>query len=594
MAAILYDSSLPSASFTEKSGYLETYIYWSGAKPLRITYTIKTPTETEDVWRLYESVKNGKNQTIRSGSWHDISGRSISLIYYNFAPDAVAQIYIAVKIKTRNTFQEDLESVDLQELSVNYWESNDVEGGYPDNDYFDEMPALLSGTEETLPLWAFMQDNLVNQGYPYHRLIPDIVRLTINPVRQREYICVYDMLSLKVDFMKNGLAILNPITATIHEVLNGEYSLTLVHPIDEIGKWRYIRESNIIKCQGQLFTIKRVEWNYTSTKTGTVTAYCEHIFYQLNDTWIYPFDQTYPRFAYCISAMNAIMSQYVTLDPVGAYRYEYDWSSEIEWGGNNPWMLAIPEDGCTPVELLIGSGGILDQKGGELYRNNFHFSIQTRMENAEDNAFDIRFGENMVGFKRTIDTSTLALHLRMKDRINGMGVAVSYSNAGFPFFQFPHNVPRSKYIEYEPEWYAHEEISTEERFHRMYDDLFALYKNTSKPVICYEVTVKDLRNVYPELTDHYRFKVGNTGVVYDTLLMGAVTLKITETEIDGITGECTRIVIGSKNSFTRGAGYPLELNTQPAERTYELPIHDSRGKLLFDSREFQIMRRGTI
>ena len=475
-----------------------------------------------------------------------------------------------------------------------------VIGQYPDNPEFLPMPTCLE--DEPLALWAFRQDDMVNRGYPYLILFPDLIRLELNPVRQREYICVYDMLSEKQAFLTNGLEILNPTSAVIHEVLNGEYSLTLTHPIDEDGKWRYIRESNIIKCQGQLFTIKRCEWSHSSECSGTVTAYCEHIFYQLADAWIYSgFDYGYdstdtPTFAYCINAINSIMDRYVTLDPAGSYRYDYDWSSNWEWGASG-WTLFVDGGGTTPIELLIGSGGILDQKGGELYRNNFHFSINERMEAAEDNAFDLRFGENMSGFRRTIDTSTLALHFRLDDQRSHAFVAVSYADQSFPFFQFPHNVVRSDTVQYEEEWYERwfsGELGENTFWARMFQDLFARYKNTSTPIICYEIDVKDLKNVYPELTNHYHYKVGNTGRIIDTLIMGSVTLKITETEVDGITGECTRIVIGSKNSFTRGAGYPLELNTQPAQMSYELALFDSRGKALFDSREKQICRKGVI
>lgn len=465
-------------------------------------------------------------------------------------------------------------------------------GGYPNNPEF--LPRQTVLTTDPFPYGTYLHYNAVNYGYPFQPHWQELPIISQH-VRQNEYICVYDMLTEKSGFFtSNGLAILNPISATIHEVINGEYSLTLVHPIDELGKWRFIRESNIIKCQGQLFTIKRVEWSYTSEKSGTVTAYCEHIFYQLNDTWIYATDQKYPKYANAGSAIGAIMDKYVTLDPAGAFRYSFSWYGAMPFGENSEWTLAIPEEGCTPLQLIIGSGGIIDQKGGELYRDNFYFSLQKRMENAEDTAFDIRFGENMLGFKRTVDTSTLALHLTLFDRNNGMLVAVSYSDAGFPFFQFPHNVVRSKNITYEDDWYKNQSITEEQRFTRMYDDLFALWKNTATPVICYEISVKDLKNVYPEFTNHYKYKVGNTGIVYDTMMMGKVTLKITETEIDGITGECTRIVIGSKNSFTRGYGYPLDYDITPSSIDYELPLYDSTGKLLFDSRRKQIYRKGTM
>ena len=482
---------------------------------------------------------------------------------------------------------------------VTYWIG--VDGDYPTNPEFIDKPKVLE--DQPYAIWAFQQDDLINFGYPYHFLVPDLVRITLNPVKQREYITIYDMLSTKPDFLTNGLAILEPISASIHEIINGEYSLTLTHPIDVNGKWRYIRESNIIKCQGQLFTIKRVQWNHTSENSGTVTAYCEHIFYQLNDLFIYGLDYREPeKFTYCLSAMNRIMSIYVSLDEGTMYRFAYDWDSDWDFG-SSPWTMIIDGAGQTPVEKLIGSGGIIDEKGGELYRNNFHFSINERMEGAEDNAFDLRFGSNMCGMNRTIDTSTLALHLRMDDQETGTMIALSYDGRSFPLFQFPHNIPRSQFVNYEPDFYdwfwermnnGESDVAYDVLLSRMFADLNAWWRKSCTPVICYDVQVADLKEIYPELSNHYKYKVGNSGTIYDELLGGKVTLKITETETDGITGEVTRVVFGSKNSFTRGAGYPLEFNQVPQESTYELPLRDSRGKLIFDSRGKQIMRRGTL
>lgn len=479
-----------------------------------------------------------------------------------------------------------------------YWTG--TEGEYPDNPDFIPRPSLLG--DEPLPLWAFRQDDLTNRGYPYLILFPDLERITLNTVRQREYITVYDMLSDKPAFLTNGLAILTPTAAPIHEVINGEYSVTLTHPIDAIGKWRYIRESNIVKVQGQLYTIKRVEWTHTSENSGTVTAYCEHIFYQLNDLWIFGEQNREPaQFAYCKSAMDSIMDRCVDYDEGTMYRFAYDWTSNWEWGGSSPWTFIVDGAGQTPVEKLIGSGGIIAEKGGELYRDNFHFSINERMENAQDNAFDLRFGANMRGMKRTVDTSTLALWLSLTDEETGAMIAISYDGRNFPLFQFPHNIVRSQTIRYEQDFYdwfweqmyAGVDVN-DVIFERLYADLLALWKSSCTPIICYDVDVQDLKDIYPELTDHYKYKVGNSGTIYDELLGGKVTLKITETETDGITGEVTRIVFGSKNSFTRSAGYPLEFDAEPNEKTYETPLRDSRGKLLYDSRGKQIMRRGVL
>lgn len=476
-----------------------------------------------------------------------------------------------------------------------------VQGEYPDNPEFLPMQTLFE--VEPYPLAAFRQDDLTNRGYPYLVIFPDLEKITLNPVKQRDYICVYDMLSEKADFLTNGLAILHPTSAIIREVMNGEYSLTLEHPIDDSGKWKYIRESNIIKCQGQLFTVKRVEWNHTSMKSGTVTAYCEHIFYQLNDLWIFGEENREPeKFTYCKNAMDSIMSRYSSYDTPEMYRYSFDWDSD--WTFQIPWTLIIDGSGQTPVEKLIGSGGIIDEKGGELYRNNFHFSINERMENAEDNAFDLRFGADLCGLKRTVDTSTLALWQKLTDEETGFWYAISYNGDNFPLFQFPHNILRSKTIRYEQDFYdwfwdavysGRQSEAADAMWDRLYADLFASWKNTSAPVIYYELSVKDLKEIYPELTGHYQYKVGNSGRVYDEILGGAVTLKITETEVNGITGEVTNIVVGSKNSFTRGAGYPLELNgIQPSGVEYEAQMRDSRGLLLYDSRGQRIMIRGDM
>ena len=56
---------------------------------------------------------------------------------------------------------------------------------------------------------------------------------------------MYDYISVfapdETDFSHNGLRILVPTSCEITEVLNGEYSLTITHPHDEWGNWKYIR-----------------------------------------------------------------------------------------------------------------------------------------------------------------------------------------------------------------------------------------------------------------------------------------------------------------------------------------------------------------
>lgn len=48
-------------------------------------------------------------------------------------------------------------------------------------------------------------------------------------------------------FSTNGLCVLTPFSALVHEVAGGEYSLTLEHPMDEKGKWALLTEEMLIR-----------------------------------------------------------------------------------------------------------------------------------------------------------------------------------------------------------------------------------------------------------------------------------------------------------------------------------------------------------
>lgn len=50
------------------------------------------------------------------------------------------------------------------------------------------------------------------------------------------------------DFSNNGLGILSPLSCLVTETLNGEWELTLVHPIDDLGKWQRLSEGNILRA----------------------------------------------------------------------------------------------------------------------------------------------------------------------------------------------------------------------------------------------------------------------------------------------------------------------------------------------------------
>ena len=57
-------------------------------------------------------------------------------------------------------------------------------------------------------------------------------------------ICVYP--ADCTDFSTNGNGTIEPTSAQVTETLNGEWELTLEHPIDDAGKWRRLVEGRIL------------------------------------------------------------------------------------------------------------------------------------------------------------------------------------------------------------------------------------------------------------------------------------------------------------------------------------------------------------
>lgn len=479
-----------------------------------------------------------------------------------------------------------------------------VQGQYPTNPEFtDAPPALYS----TLPYSysIYRQDDYTNLGYPYIVFFPLIEKITPpQPVKQHEPITVYDHRTEKIGLQSNGLAILSPSSVSIHEVINGEWTLTLTHPCDADGKWKYIREHNIIKCMGQYYTVKRLEWDFQTSKSGEITATCEHIFYQLCDMWCYAWNWGFDTgsvqntsWPYCIAAINHIMGSAVTDDSQGQFRYDFEWDSNWIWDHN--WICVIDGTGCTPVELLLGTNGIIGSMGGELYRNNFYFSIEQRMEGALDDAFDIRIGLNLRGIKRTVDVSDIATLFRLYEGHGSGFVAISYNGeTSFPLFQFPHNITRSDAYSFPDDVFNAALKNGESLIEPLGQICSARWRKYALPTICYEVDIKDVRqNPDYEEIKYYRYKVGDEGRIWDERLGesgGYVTLRITETETDGITGEVTRVVFGSKSSFTKGAAYPNNTQIEPNESFGIAYLRDNSGAMIIDKNNKLLGRRYTL
>lgn len=364
------------------------------------------------------------------------------------------------------------------------------------------------------------------------------------------YISVYDMDTEQDGFDNNGL-VLEPTRCTVTEELNGGYNLTLEHPKDSTGKWRFILEMNIIKCLGQLFIIRKVT---TSTKANskTITAYAEHISYHLNDYWLFPGTSIAGYRGQTL--IDSILAQMwdVPWDEENNLRYHFSIRTNLDSDPTFREWYEMPE-GHTPYEMILGNNGFTSLIGGELYRDNFNISIYERMEGASDDAFVLHPDLNLKSIQKTVDLQTFCTYFRGYG-MRGDWFAVAWDPSTLPR-AYPHNIVRSQNFSFDIE----EEYYTEEMLSRKVMEYF---KKNCAPLISFRIAVQDLKNhpEYKEFTNNYRFKVGDIGKVWDDEADRYWELEITKTVKDGITGECLEVVIGSERSFTRPNGYNVHID----------------------------------
>lgn len=418
----------------------------------------------------------------------------------------------------------------------------------------------------------------------------EILEPDYHPVPQSEYIIVYDMTEKQDGFKSNGEAIISPTKCEIIEELNGSYYAEIEHPIDEDEKWRSILEYNIVKIRGQLFTIRKVtqQWRGNS---GKVYAYAEHIFYQQNDYWIYP-DHPFEFDGHISNGIGRAMylakvSYDESTQEDQGLLYEFAYKSDctvnpmISQGNSEVYGKWTEHDGFTQSEIIMGPDGMIAnaETNAFLYRDNFYFSVMQKMENMQENAFDIRVGLNLTGIKRTVDVTTFASYLRGYSNDGGW-FGIAWTPASIELRVFPHKIVRS--VKYDYSW---------DDFDKLVREVYAYWGSTCAPSVVYEVDLIDVTRNKDFEYNSMRFKVGDTGRIYDIRFGGPVTLTIQKTITDGITGRVTKVVFGNMRSFTRPYGYPgyIEPEFAPNPAGAENMLVDCNGVKVVDRNETEIL-----
>lgn len=409
-----------------------------------------------------------------------------------------------------------------------------IEGdGYPTTDYFPELPE--NPVNPPFPAMMWRIESGKNNGFPFHALLPDIRGVDIWALHRKSQIHVYDLHEPQTGFKSNGLAVLDPISCTSwHD--DDRWDVELTHPLDEWGKWKYLLPENIVKVRGQLFRIDR----YLPKISGSerlVSIHASHISTDMAA-------QIIRQATFGVgTASQFIDFAFSSVDEPfyseGLQAYEFEGYSDISGVSGETELV-----NCSLWAAIVGADNcLLNRYGGELYRDNFYFSVCTRMQYAKDNAFRLRYSLDMTEISQTIDYTDFCTELHGRDNY-GNEYAICWTGVDWAVHH-----PRQRAVSF-----TYSDFDT--AFDSLVHDVETLFFASDYPKVTYDMSLANLKNDprYAEFLQLQDYHYGDSGNIYCPELDIDTVQKIVAEQRDELTGDVLRMTLGNlKNSWVRPA-----------------------------------------
>lgn len=194
------------------------------------------------------------------------------------------------------------------------------------------------------------------------------------------------------NYDSNGDATLFPTSCKLSTEINGTWELTMSHPLDSDGRWKYLSEEAVISAptfqsDHQLF---RVDKCIKTDSSVEVTAY--PIFFDSADDCFLM--DTRPTNRNGQEALNIMMQ--------GS---KYSGESDITTGGTAYFVRRNLMDAINGKD----SPTFIEMWGGEILYDNFKIIINERI--GGDYGVEIRYGKNMDGLSHTVDMSDVVTRI---------------------------------------------------------------------------------------------------------------------------------------------------------------------------------------
>lgn len=463
---------------------------------------------------------DANNNRVHSFYWHN-SGTTIDISEY---AANIAKFRCVLKFSNDSSIApENITSAEVRYSKGWYVDEED-------NLTNDELQTLLPSMEKPYPLSLWRVAN----GVLTNGLLAKLLGEDIWALHRKSQIYVYDLHEPQTGFNSNGLAVLNPISCTSwHD--DDRWDVELTHPLDEWGKWKYLLPENIIKVRGQLFRIDR----YLPKISGSermVSIHASHISTDMAAQIIR--QATFPggTAAQFIDFAFSSVDEPFYSEGLTPYRFEgysniAENLGETELVNCSLWAAIVGADNC-----------LINRYGGELYRDNFYFSVYDRMQYARDNAFRLRYSLDMTEISQTIDYTDFCTELHGRDNF-GNEYAVWWNEG----VSWAVHHPRQRAVSF-----TYSDFDT--AFDSLVHDVEALFFASDYPKVTYEMSLANLKNDprYADFLQLQDYQYGDSGSIYCPELGIDTVQKIVAEQRDELTGDVLRMTLGNlKNSWVR-------------------------------------------
>lgn len=334
------------------------------------------------------------------------------------------------------------------------------------------------------------------------------------------------------EFSSNGFCCLMPKSAEATLKENEAHSVQLEHPVDDFGIWKYLQMSNIlyvpikyrIEVKFQPMRIYEIQ-KKRSSGSASIVVKARHVFYDLNYMLL---RDVRPTLLNGQAALNWMFNNVYRPTANSQASDYFTYSSDIQTTGT-----AYFENKTLTAALISEKNCVLNTWNGELFVDGFRFSINSRMEGAQDNAFSLRYGLNLTGITATYST----------EKTFSAFVGVSSTKE-----VRQNNVnPQTAQLPYDKTQYAQFSYGSGADSSQFGADFTKYVEDNSKVSAAYSVTFDELGDTeeYKDFKNLASCEVGDIGTVYDPELDINVQQKIIEKKIDILTQKTKSVNLGN-------------------------------------------------